>query len=340
MLVAGIVLVVVAAPWFLAVTREMGPGFLHAFLVGENIERFATSRFNSWRGWDYFPIIVGGLLPWSVFGLLWIRPLAEAFKRRQAPGPVEMRLIAWALAPLAFFFVSVGSQPRYILPCLVPMAILLARSIAQHLSKSDRTFVVAAVVAGLSIVTLGVLLFRAEPVLQALSANSAGPAAIAVMAAGVVVLMGALAAPRRVVPVLITAGAAVGLVAFDRTLLSPGRPEPVEITAAAARDAGVSPTICACGAFARSLNYYTHVKTVIADTGRGADEALHFLSAPGRVLAVVDSKTLADVESQLGRTLPRLGDVRYLNTSLWMRPSFLFRPDPAAVQRVVLVSTQ
>ena len=45
----------------------------------------------------------------------------------------EWRLILWAFVPLIFYTISVGKQPRYILPVLPPLAILLARSIATRI---------------------------------------------------------------------------------------------------------------------------------------------------------------------------------------------------------------
>ena len=43
-----------------------GTGYLASFFVGDNLERFATSRFNDPRPlWFYLPIVLGGMLPWT-----------------------------------------------------------------------------------------------------------------------------------------------------------------------------------------------------------------------------------------------------------------------------------
>ena len=43
-----------------------GTAYLEGFFVGDNLERFATSRFNDPRPpWFYLPIVAGGLLPWT-----------------------------------------------------------------------------------------------------------------------------------------------------------------------------------------------------------------------------------------------------------------------------------
>ena len=138
------------------------------------------TTYNTWRGYIYVPIIIGGLLPWSAFGLLWFRPFGELISRRRSLGWPEARLLCWAGGPLAFFMVSIGSQPRYILPCLVPLSILLARSITSHATATTASslFRVAATMAGLAIAALGGLLWRAVTVFESggETLSIAGPA--------------------------------------------------------------------------------------------------------------------------------------------------------------------
>jgi 4-amino-4-deoxy-L-arabinose transferase-like glycosyltransferase len=337
---ATIVFCAISVPWYAAVTREEGVGYLHQFLVGENIDRFSTSRYNTWRGWDYVPIVVGGLLPWSAYGLLWVRSGLDVLAGRRRLTIVDIHLLAWALAPLAFFFVSVGSQPRYILPCLVPLSILLGRTVAARLGARDRLFNIATVLAGAVIAASGGLMWRAGPVLEAAGGTWSGVGASVVVAAGVLVVLSVFVLPRRLIPALTAMGGAAALFVFEQTFIAPGRPEPVEVIAEAARNAGLSSSVCACGAFARSLNFYTHAPTAIVNTDDEGEEVIGFLAAPERLLAVVDAKTLGVVERRLGRRLTRLREVSYLNTSLWQRPSFLVNPDRSAVQQVFLISSR
>ena len=63
---AGLVLLAVALPWFGAMVATHGTAYLGRFFVGENLERFATDRYNDRRPfWFYVPILLGGLTPWS-----------------------------------------------------------------------------------------------------------------------------------------------------------------------------------------------------------------------------------------------------------------------------------
>ena len=53
------VFIAIALPWYTAMTAEHGTAYLHSFFVTDNLERFATSRFNYPRpAWFYLPIIL------------------------------------------------------------------------------------------------------------------------------------------------------------------------------------------------------------------------------------------------------------------------------------------
>ena len=338
--IACLLFVAVAAPWYIAVMRAEGLAYAWRFFVGENVERFATTTYNTWRGYIYVPIIVGGLLPWSVFGLLWIRPLGDLFAGRRRLGWPEARLLCWAGGPLAFFMVSIGSQPRYILPCLVPLSILLAQSITRAAESSGPSgrFRAAAAAAGLMIAALGALLWRAVHVFESAGAelSAAGPATM--VAIGIVLAAVTLFMPRRIVPGVIAAAAGAGVIAFNASLMSPDRPEPVERIAAHIRATEAGREVCACGAMGRSLSFYTGTKTIIAEvTMEYLDQIVDYLGNDTPRTLVVDARVLARVEQRLGRTFPRVASTTYLNTGIWQRGETLVAPDPGAVQPVLLI---
>jgi 4-amino-4-deoxy-L-arabinose transferase-like glycosyltransferase len=339
--IAAVVFIVIAVPWYVAEVHARGAGYLKDFFVGENVDRFTTTRYNTWRGWNYVPIVIGGLLPWSIYGLLWARPLLDRLRGRAAFSDVDIRLGAWSLAPLAFFMVSVGSQPRYILPCLVPLAILLGRTIWSRVSRPEPgiAFGLATVASGLCVVGLGALLLRAWPLVQAASAGAPRNVALAVVAAGAVAVLAGVFG-RRGAPGAVAVAAGLSVLTFDGTVLVQGRPEPVEIIARAVRDHGPARLVCACGAFARSLTFYTGVPTDIENVGdvEGEEAVRRFLDTPDRVMAVVNADMLATVEAHAGRAFPRLAAATYLNTSVW--PAALLDPDVHAVQHVVLIANR
>ncbi len=336
--------VAVAAPWYAAVTLAQGPDYLRQFFVGENIDRFATAQYNTWRGHMYLPIIVGGLLPWSAFGLLWLPGLTAIVRGRRRFSAVERRLLCWTLGPLAFFMVSIGSQPRYILPCLVPLAILVARTIRDRAVRPagnrDWLFLGSMVTAGVTVAGAGLLMLRAGPLLTAASPDWSPAGPVVIIIAGALVVVWALAGARRWSPAVVGAAAALAVMVFETAVLAPGRPEPVEVIARVVREQNGTSPVCACGALARSLTFYTELKTYLAATDQGDDDVKDFLTREERLFAAVDAHVLARVEADLGRRFPRLAEVRYLSGNVRQQPATLLNPDPGLVQHIVLVATR
>ena len=85
--------------------RAQGLEYAWRFFVGENVERFATSTYNTWRGYIYVPIIIGGLLPWSAFGLLWARPVSELVSGRH-------QRLGDALLAAQAAYIEAGARPE------------------------------------------------------------------------------------------------------------------------------------------------------------------------------------------------------------------------------------
>lgn len=200
-LVLGFLLfIVVATPWYLVMWLRHGNEYLQGFFVGDNLERFATDRFNDPRPWwFYLPVLAGGLLPWTPLALVWLGPITQFLRRRRDIGTVDLRLILWAFLPLAFYTFSIGKQPRYILPVLPPLALLLASSIIERTQewrstdgarirpRRHRAIVLGTLLSGVFFVTLAVLLYRARPLLINVSPAYAAGASIVIGVAGVLV---------------------------------------------------------------------------------------------------------------------------------------------------------
>ena len=161
------VFAILAVPWYAAMALEHGPAYVERFFIGENLDRFATARFNDPRPiWYYLPIVAGGLLPWTPFVVLWGPALGRAWRRRRA-GAAEIRLALWALAPLVFYTLSVGKQPRYVLPVLPPLAVLLAAAMRRAAAGEERRGLLtgAAVATGVLVVLVAERLHAARALL-------------------------------------------------------------------------------------------------------------------------------------------------------------------------------
>lgn len=118
--VPGLLLVIlIAAPWFVAMTiRE--PGFADFYFVGEHLRRvFEADYSHSEAFYFYIPVIAIGLLPWTLLVpfLTW---------REAARNPARsFCLVAAAFTVVAFSCASAKLIP-YILPAVPPLAVLIA----------------------------------------------------------------------------------------------------------------------------------------------------------------------------------------------------------------------
>ena len=332
----------IAMPWYGAMTLRHGAEYLQSFLIGDNLERFVTDRFNTPRAiWFYLPILVGGMLPWSMYlvTLPWPSAVAVARRRRQLSDG-EWRLLLWGVMPLLFFTISIGKQPRYILPVLPPLAILLARSIASRATSANAfaqsrlavpTWATAALYG-----ILAILLYRARPLFIA-SSPLFTSIAIALFAASAVVLAWIAVSRRwRRLPGTATICAAALLLSIQFGALAGTRPEPVEQMADLIRTSRASgEPVGTYQVFVRNLVFYTRFKRVdLFDEGR----ALEFLQSPDRILLVVRAPDLPRLEAISGITTRTLGRVRYLNAAN-VRLRTLLAPIPAQDLETVLLVT-
>src|SRR5437660_7552552 len=104
----GLLLIVaIAAPWFLYMYRRFGHPFLNGHFLDENIRLFATRRFGGQpRPWFYFQILAAGLLPWT--GVVAGRLIDDLVlvARRERVDTLETVLWAWSAAVVGFFSAS------------------------------------------------------------------------------------------------------------------------------------------------------------------------------------------------------------------------------------------
>jgi 4-amino-4-deoxy-L-arabinose transferase-like glycosyltransferase len=187
-----------ALPWYVVMWMRHGTAYLEGFFVGDNYERFATARFNDPRPWwFYLPVLAGGLLPWTPLVIVWFAPIWQFLSRRRDIASLDIRLLMWAVLPLLFYSLSVGKQPRYLLPVLPPVALLLAGSIVERTRewrsldgvrvrpRPNRAVVLGCALSGAFLVAVATLLYRARPLFVDVSD------AVALTAVGVIGLVGA-----------------------------------------------------------------------------------------------------------------------------------------------------
>ena len=111
------VYLIVIIPWIVAISlREKE--FLYFFVVDQNILRFLTTKHKRTGSLLYFfPVLFGGMLPWSLFIP---RSFARLWKRK------ELKLfLIWTIVVFAFFTVSKSKLPPYILPVFPAVSLIL-----------------------------------------------------------------------------------------------------------------------------------------------------------------------------------------------------------------------
>jgi len=127
---AVLVAIGVSLPWALAVHAQE-PDYWRFFFWHEHIRRFSgddAQHDAPW--WFYLPLLVVFCLPWA--GLL-PSALKQAWRTKTQPDTAY--LLLWWLMPVIFFSLSKGKLPTYILPCLLPMALLLGHALSRQLQQ-------------------------------------------------------------------------------------------------------------------------------------------------------------------------------------------------------------
>lgn len=332
----------VAAPWFLAMLQHHGLAYIHRFFVGENLERFATDRYNDPRPfWFYVPIVLGGLMPWSPFILLWLPTWRRVFTGERQVTRGEWRAILWAAVPFVFYSLSIGKQPRYILPMLPPMALLLARSVLARLPDAavrlprQSALAWCGTACALILFTLGLLLHRARPLLFALTPSLALVCTGIITLGAVSVLVASWSRRRWALPVTLAAASVATLLSLQYSVASAADLEPVQRMARAYTAVYRGEPSATHRVFVRNLVFYTRVKqTDLVEPAA----VVRFLRQPARVLCVITRDDLNRLEGRHDLRTRTLAEVQYFNPA-GVRLRTLLWPDPSRDLETVLLVT-
>ncbi len=346
-----VVFVAVAVPWYVLMWLQHGNEYLQSFFVGDNFERFATDRFNDPRpSWFYLPVVAGGLLPWTPLALAWLGPLAQFILRRRDLGTIDLRLLLWAALPLLFYTASIGKQPRYVLPVLPPLALLLAASIVERTqdwrgyrgarSQPRLAVPVAAgsLLSGAFLCGLGVFLYRAQALFINVQPIYTTLAASLIVVLGALVILTSISKYWRSAPVVLALAAALTLPAIQYGALSSGGDDTVQQMARlVTQHRTATEPVGTYGVFVRNLVLYSGVKTLdIIDD----DQARNFLAQSDRALMVAAAETIDRLEREHGVSVRRIAELPYFNEA-GIRVRTLLWPDPGRdLARVLLVANR
>jgi 4-amino-4-deoxy-L-arabinose transferase-like glycosyltransferase len=346
---AAVLFAVVAFPWYGLMWSRHGSAYFESFFLGDNFERFATDRFNDPRPWWFYgPVLLGGLLPWTPLALVWVTPVWRFLTRRQDVNTVELRLLLWAVIPLVFYTISVGKQPRYILPVLPPVAVLLANSILERTRdwrsldgarvrlRRPATITAGAVGAGLTLIVIAAAIWRVRLLMADVAGTHSMTAALVIGAAGVAVILVGISGAWRQVPATVAVAAAVSFAALQYGGLAGAGDGTVERVARAVAESGHGAAeIGTHEVFVRNLVFYTGRRTTDLITDAQLDS---FLGQGSKALLIAPLDAIERLEHRTGKHYRRLAEFAYFNEA-GIRVRTLIQPDVGRdLTRVALVA--
>ena len=154
--------VLLGAGWYVIALMRGGEGFVDRQLLQENLERFFGGSGHSHPVYYYIPYLFSQGLPWSFFlpFVLW-----DSLKKGSFSNDDNLFLKVWLFVLFAFFSISAGKRPVYLLPLYPPLALLTAAWFYHQVTALGRriyfyrSIAVVAGVAGLVlfVITLGAL---------------------------------------------------------------------------------------------------------------------------------------------------------------------------------------
>ncbi|MDX2151094.1 MAG: glycosyltransferase family 39 protein [Bryobacteraceae bacterium] len=135
--------VLVAAPWYVAVSARNGAPFWNEFLWKHHFDRFASDALQHQQPfWFYIPVLLGALFPWT--------PLLALVPARSVwTSGVNRALVLMAGFGLAFFSASTNKLPGYLLPILPLLSVVVGNAMI----KSPRA---GAALAGCAVLLVGI----------------------------------------------------------------------------------------------------------------------------------------------------------------------------------------
>jgi hypothetical protein len=249
-----------------------------------------------------------------------------------------------------FYSLSIGKQPRYVLPVLPPLALLLANSIVERtqewrghggtrlLPRRALPVVAGSFLSGAFFVALGVLVYRAQPLLINVQPVFTTIAAAIIAIAGALVMLTSVTGNWRTAPLVIALAAAIALPAIQYGALSSGGDDTVRQMARLVQQQRTGhEQVGTWGVFVRNLVFYSGIKTtdVIGD-----EQARNFLMQTERALMVAPAAEIDRLEREQGVKVNRIAELLYFNEA-GVRVRTLLRPDRNRdLTRVVLVANR
>lgn len=137
------VMAVIVLPWNLAMFRIHGEEFIWQFYIRHNINRFA-GVVSGHRGsmLFYFPVILLGFFPWSIFLPSAISNIIISIKESQVKkdetSSIKFFALIWLFVVFLFFTISKTKLATYVTPLFPPMAILVGKLFDDVMQEKEK----------------------------------------------------------------------------------------------------------------------------------------------------------------------------------------------------------
>ena len=167
----GLIYAAIVSPWFILM-EVRNPGFLSFFFIHEHLERYVSSSEHGWGPWFFIPVVVGGMWPWIFFVPLgWSAMQTGDGLPERAPDPSAHRsaarfLASWFVVIFVFFSIPRSKLGSYILPALVPLAIVAGYGLASMPALDTlrrRRLLAAVAIANLALAVVLFIFFEFVP---------------------------------------------------------------------------------------------------------------------------------------------------------------------------------
>ncbi|MFI5386520.1 MAG: ArnT family glycosyltransferase [Fimbriimonadales bacterium] len=145
-LLGTLILAATVATWYVPAYIVNGHEFVQKFLVEQNLNRFTGGDLAHTPpylpGLLIYPFsLLLGMAPWSFYlWKAWPGPQPSRSARSDLEGRVpalDRFLVVWAVVPFVFFMIGKAKLPHYVLPCAVPLALLVGGYLAGR-AKENR----------------------------------------------------------------------------------------------------------------------------------------------------------------------------------------------------------
>ena len=132
--IAWLILVGVAAPWYVYALNRHGQAFIDGFVMKHNVGRFTGPMEGHAGGPLYYAVVLPLIaLPWTPLLIALLPRLKQLWRE-----PVARWLVCWSGFVLVFFSLSGTKLPHYMLYGYTPLALLGGRLLAQTPSRGWR----------------------------------------------------------------------------------------------------------------------------------------------------------------------------------------------------------